>query len=379
LQAHTASGLANELRQAAAANPEAFSAGAAKFGCLRPLFIRHLLDGLRQSTVQGAKVDWLQCLELVNCTLERSAIPLASSETIPGDDPDWSWAVRSAAEWLAFGLRRGANGVPFVHADIVRMLVVDLYRRVARLLVTNEDARVDRRYTYFAALQTVRGATVDLCVLLLYWESKNPASLIGKAPQDALARAPDILAIFETELQGRSASSWIPRAVLDRYLTWLYFFGENWLRSQMTNLFPSDNKELCDAAWLGHLRNDQGPVGKLVSVLHPCYNEHITTLGRDNAPPGYEESKHRLIEYLMILYLYEELPEILLQQFWIRPLRTSAGTPCGSWGCTWLPPTISELGQCPTGISGSNRQCKRPIPNHIAKSSASSVRFFFGT
>ncbi len=70
LQTHTAGGLANELREAAAARPDVFSAGAAKFVRLRPLFIRHLLDGLRQPTANGARVDWVQCLELVEGILE---------------------------------------------------------------------------------------------------------------------------------------------------------------------------------------------------------------------------------------------------------------------------------------------------------------------
>jgi hypothetical protein len=316
LQTHTAGGLANELREAAAARPDVFSAGAAKFGRLRPLFIRHLLDGLRQPTATGAKIDWVQCLELVKCILERSVATPESSATVPGDDPDWTWALRSAVEWLASALRRGADGVPFVHADTVRMLVLGLYHRVACLPATNEDACVDRKHPYFSALQTVLGAAIDLCVLLLFWQSKNPASVIGQAPHDALALAPDIRAIFEAELQDPSPSGWIPRAILARYLTWLFFFGKDWLRSQVTNLFPSDHKELRDAAWLAHLQNDQHPISELLAALGTCYIEHIASLARNDVPPGYEESRNRLVEYLMILYLWEQLPEDLLQQFW---------------------------------------------------------------
>jgi hypothetical protein len=316
VQTHTAGGLANELREAAAARPEVFSAGAVKFGRLRPLFIRHLLDGLRQPTANGARVDWVQCLELVKCILHRSETTPDSSAVVPGDDPDWSWAVLSAVEWLASALRRGADGVAFVHADTVRMIVLGLYRRVAHFSALNKDMRVDRNHPNFAALRTARGAAIDLCVLLLFWQSKDPASSIGQAPRDALARAPDVRAIFEMELQDRSPSSWIPRAILGRYLTWLFFFGEDWLRSQMTNLFPPDNKELRDTAWIAHLQDDQRPVGELVGALHPRYAEHIASLGLNHAPPEYEESKKRLVDYLMILYLWEQLPENLLRQFW---------------------------------------------------------------
>ena len=196
------------------------------------------------------------------------------------------------------------------------MVVLGLHRCVARFPETNEDAGVYRKHPHFAALQMVRGAAIDLCVLLLFWESKDPKSAIGQAPQEALARAPDVRAIFEMELQDRSPSGWIPRAILARYLTWLFYFGKDWLRSQMTNVFPPDNKELRDAAWVGHLQNDQHPVGGLIAALHPCYAEHIASLGRNDAPPGYEESKNWLVDYLMVLYLWEQLPDDLLQQFW---------------------------------------------------------------
>jgi len=315
LQMHTAAGLANELREAVLSKPEHFSAGAAKFTRVRPLFVRHLLDGLRQPTANGVKVDWVQCLELVKSILERSEAAPDISGAIAGDDPDWSWAVRSAVEWLASALSRGADGIPFVHGGTVRALVFGLYDRAVRLPSTDED-RADHKHPYFAASQTLRGAAIELCILLLFWLSEDPAGTIGQAPREALARAPDIRAIFETQLQDRSPSGWIPRSILARYLTWLVFFGEDWLAEQTTNLFPADDKNLRDAAWIGHLQNDQRPVAELLERLHPYYAEHIAALGRDDASPGHKESNDRLVEHLMILYLWEQLPEDLLQRFW---------------------------------------------------------------
>jgi hypothetical protein len=316
LQTHTAVGLANELREAVAARPDVFSAEAMKFGQLRPLFIRHVLDGLRQATANGARVDWGQCLELITSILKQSQSPSDNSTIIPGDDPGWSWTLRSAVEWLASALSRGADGMPFIHAEAVRAIVMGLYRRIAHSISKNEDERADRKHPYFAALQTVRGAAIDLCVLLLFWQSKDPTSAIGQAPRDTLARAQDIRAIFEEELEDRSPSGWVSRAILARYLTWLFFFGKDWVRSQMSNLFPLDSDELSDVAWLGHLQNDQAPVGELIAALHPFYVKHIASLERNDALPGYTESNSRLIDHLMILYLWEQLPEDVLQQFW---------------------------------------------------------------
>jgi hypothetical protein len=81
-------------------------------------------------------------------------------------------------------------------------------------------------------------------------------------------------------------------------------------------MFPPGSKELRNAAWLAHLQSDQRPVAELVSALHPYYAEHIASLGGDGASRGQEDSDNRLAEYLMTLYLWDELPEDLLQQFW---------------------------------------------------------------
>ena len=326
-QTHTAAGLAGELREAAFAKPELFSAGAAKFAGVRPVFIRHLLDGLRMATANGAKIEWAPCLQLLGGIVDRAQMAPGEPLSVPGDDPDWSWTVQSAIGWLASALSRGAGGVAFVHAPLVQSLVLALYRRTAGLPAPTEAQRGDRKYPYVAAIQTAQGAAVDLCVLLVFWQSKDPSSVIGRAPREALAHSPELRLILEGELADRSPAGWLPRAVLGRYLTWLFHFGETWLQEQIANLFPSGDIDLVASAWLGHLRNDQQPVGDLIDRLHPYYASHIASLGREDAPPGYEEAGNRLVEYLMILYLVERLPDDLLGQFWDTapaPLRRHA-------------------------------------------------------
>jgi hypothetical protein len=316
LQTHTAAGLAGELREAAFAKPELFSAGAARFAGLRPVFIRRLLDGLTMATSNGAAIEWAPCLELVVAVLDRSQGAPVGAATVPGDDPDWSWTLQAAVEWLKSALARGADGVAFVHASLVQSLVFALYHRTAGLAAPTEARRGDSNQPYIAAIQTARGAAVNLCVLLLFWRSKDPSSAIGQAPREALAHSPELRLILEGELADRSPAGWLPRAVLGRYLTWLFYFGETWLRGQIDNLFPSGDINLFASTWLGHLRNDKEPVGGLMDRLHPYYAAHIASLGKKDGPQGYEEAGNRLAEFLVILYLMEKLAADLLRQFW---------------------------------------------------------------
>jgi hypothetical protein len=315
LQTHTAAGLAGELREAAFAKPELFSAGAAKFLGLRPVFIRRLLDGLTMATSNGAAIEWAPCLELVGAVIDRSEGSVGAA-TVPGDDPDWSWTFQAAVGWLTSALARGASGIAFVHAPLVQSLVFALYRRTAGIGASAEARRGDGNQPYVAAIQTARGAAVNLCVLLVFWQSKDPSSSIGQTPREALARSPELRSILEGELADRSPAGWLPRAVLGRYLTWLFYFGEAWLREQIDNLFPPGDIDLIASTWLGHLRNDKEPVGDLIDRLHPYYAAHIASLGKQDAPQGYEEAGNRLADFLVILYLMEKLPDDLLRQFW---------------------------------------------------------------
>jgi hypothetical protein len=314
-QGSTAQGLAFELRESAVASPQLFSAGAAKFAGLRPAFIRHLLDGLRQSAANGVKIDWASCVELLEAVLQRTK-EVQDFVSVPGDDADWSWTLQSGIEWLAVALKRGADGIPFIYAERVQALVLALYRHVKLLPASGGNGRSDRKHPYFEAIRTPRGAAVDLCVAFVYWQSKNPGTAAGQAPREALAHLPDIRSILEVELQDDTLAGWIPRAVLGRYLIWLFYFGSDWLRGQFRALFPASAGDFAAAAWLGHLQDDRRPISEMMDLLHPYYAQHIQSLGQSDVPPGFEESSNRLAENLMILYLWDKLPDDLLRQFW---------------------------------------------------------------
>ena len=81
-------------------------------------------------------------------------------------------------------------------------------------------------------------------------------------------------------------------------------------------MFPLSESDLAATAWLGHLQNDRGPAAELIDLLQPYYALHIQSLGQSDAPPGFEEGNNRLTEYLMILYLWNKLPDELLRHFW---------------------------------------------------------------
>jgi hypothetical protein len=172
------------------------------------------------------------------------------------------------------------------------------------------------REPFFAAQGTLRGLAVELCILLVFWLSKDPTNAIGASPREALTNVPEMTRLLEAELADRSPSGRIPRAIMGRYLNYLFYFGENWLRSQMPSLFPANDNELRQAAWLSHLGFGQGPNMYLISDLSPCYAAEITRAAANEQYSDRDFREDSLSDHLIILCLWGALPEDLLELFW---------------------------------------------------------------
>jgi hypothetical protein len=312
-QNQTAGALANELREAVAAKPDAFSAAAETFAPLRPLFVRHYFDGLLRATRQNAGVHWAACLALAQKALERAKTDRMEPVPVPGDDPDWSWALKTVVDWVSAGLRRGAEGFPFECYTAVRALVLALAEEAAQAPAPKEEDLARSLHPYFAAQQTLFGATIELAVLFLFWASKDAGSPIGKAPREALAQDGDVRRVLEQALARNGTAGCVARAIVGRYLNWLCYFGEAWVEAKLSEIFPKEDDGLRRAAWVAHVQSDQHPAATLAAKLSDLYAEHIAEVGRDDDAFGGNDSRNRLMDYLVILYLWEKLPEDLLQ------------------------------------------------------------------
>jgi len=162
--------------------------------------------------------------------------------------------------------------------------------------------------------------------------SRDVNTPIGAAPRDALQNLPDVRRALESELADRSPDGRVPRAVMGRFLRLLFYFGEEWLKSTMPLLFPTDNDDLRRAAWRSHLGHDQGPVQELLTELHGCYSDDIALLAATEGGRDFQELyQERLADYLLVLYLWGGLPDDLLHQFWPsdRPRATPRHVVCG--------------------------------------------------
>jgi hypothetical protein len=316
-QLQTVTALAQELRTAVANHPKTYAVNADHFIGLKPIYIRRLLEGLQGEANNQHDFNWLNVLKLIEFTFGQYGQVIDPATLAEGDDKDWIWACHTAGELLAAGLRRGASGIGFEHAALVSALV-----HTALTTAPNHPEIEDfedrfRRESFFGAQATLRGTAVELSMLLIFWLSKDASNAIGAAPRDALQNLPEIRQALELQLADRSADGRVPRAIIGRFLGWLFYFGENWLKAQTRALFPNDNDSLRRAAWRAHLGHDGGPLRDFVAELHDCYAADIALLGSDQADRDFRDFyQDRLADYLMVLQLWDCLPEDLLEQFW---------------------------------------------------------------
>jgi hypothetical protein len=197
----TTTALAQDLRGAASNNASRYSTHAAQFAGLPAIYARNILQGLANAASNN-DFDWNGALALIRAVVESSVDPTSSG--LEGDDPDWSWSLKAAAQLLARGLRRGAEGIPFTHTPAIQALILNLNASAPRN-PDNDD--FEERYEaspYFVASATARGAAIELAILFIFWLSQDPASAIGQSPREALLLLPDIARLFEAELADRS-------------------------------------------------------------------------------------------------------------------------------------------------------------------------------
>jgi hypothetical protein len=302
----TVSALALELRNAAAQDPAKYAEAAMDFAEVPAIFVHRLLEGLGEAARNKREFPWAQVLRLLGATFARWQQSVDPASVDEGNDPNWQWACAAGVELLKAGLQRGAEGIPFEHKAAIQELVLELRRRAPQEPEREDFEEQYQRDPYFAAQFTLRGLAVELCVLLLFWLSKEEGAPLAITPRGALDMSPAIREALDAELADQTANGRVPRAVLGRYLCWLFYFGEPWLVASMGSLFPVSDETLRHAAWMGHLLHDRGPQGELLESLQPSYARAIEQL-TDDAKDREEQAQKSLGIHLMILYLHGQL------------------------------------------------------------------------
>jgi hypothetical protein len=318
-QHQTVTALAQVLHAAVINDPKTYAAQADQFVGLKPIYVRRVLEGLKTAASNRRDLEWGNVLELIEFTYSQFNNPINPATLSEGDDQNWTWACMTASELLAAGLGRGKDGIAFEYAAPVRSLVLKVLTFAPKQPELEDFEERFQREAYFAAEATLRGIAVELSILLVFWLSKDASTPIGAAPRDALKSNPEIQRVLEAELADRTSAGRVPRAIIGRYLTYLFYFGADWLNLQMEALFPAGNDALRRATWHAHLGHDGVTNKELMPALRECYAEEIAGLVSGGKAPHRDFAdffQEQLADKLMILHFWDCLPDELLEQFW---------------------------------------------------------------
>jgi hypothetical protein len=380
----TVTALAQELQNAVYGDPARYAAAADEFATLKPIYVRRVLDGLENAARNQRDFQWGNLLRLIQYVLRKHSEAIDPDTLSEGDDRNWRWAVMSASELLAAGLGRGAGGIGFEHAGLVSTLVANIVALASSIRSQDNFEERFRRDPFLAAETTPRGIAVKLCILLMFWLSKDRSTLIGSDDRNALRNLPAVRHALEAQLADHSNDGRIPRAVLGRYLRFLFYFGEEWLRAHLSEMFPVDLADLRQATWLGFLGHGEVTIAELIPELSGCYAEEITRSARDDVDRDFRDFYHdNLVDHLMILYLWGVLPEACFSNFGATPLQACGSALCGLWAAGFPSHPrrrrpSSKREPAPTGSVGFRQQPTHPTRTRIAPNWAASRGGAFG-
>ena len=311
----TKTALANALRKAVEFNPAMFSRAANLFEGLSAVYVRSVLDGLKSPADNKRELVWGPVLELIARTLSRVQSGLPPGPSYGGDDPSWLWAAKSAAELVRSSLFQGEQGIEYAHADQIRS-IIDQAQKAAPQAPELEDFESRfARNAYWGAEATLLGLAVELTVLRVFWLSTQAASTIHNEPKRALELLPDTRLALEEALAWNGDSGRIAHAILGKYLSWLFHFGEDWLRRNWSQLFPAADGELRHAAWSGHLLQDPRAIHELTPDLVPCFVEEIASLQPAKPSDDVKAREDRLGQHVILDHLSGTLPKPVLDMF----------------------------------------------------------------
>jgi hypothetical protein len=168
LQNQTVTALAQELQTAAGNDPKAYARIADQLIDVRPVYIRHLFNGLKGAAANGQIFEWANALKLVKFTYSQFGQSIDPTAATEGDDHDLSWACAAASELLLAGLRRGEGGIGFEHAAQLRSLALRLTALAPKQPEIEDFEERYGRDSFFAAQATLRGLAVELCILVFF-------------------------------------------------------------------------------------------------------------------------------------------------------------------------------------------------------------------
>lgn len=306
----TREGLASTLQSAVRADAPRYAAEANEFLTADPLYVRAVLDGLREAVRQpGPAFPWENVLRL--CV---SAVGEGDNPGLDGTaEPHWQWVQRSVVALLDAAIGSGSDhGLPTSAQGEATSI---LSRLASHPDPTPEDeSRLggENMDPLTLSLNTVRPSALRALVQLAVRAASSSADATPisvpdrEGPGWAISQA--CLSAVDTHLGPASDPSLASAAVFGELLGRLVWLDQDWLTDRLPRLLDADTAyrdvvvSTCLASYL--------PSSVLVETLRPWLSEWISRAAAREAIAGWRTHRPpiQLIgDHLVVLYCRTEI------------------------------------------------------------------------
>lgn len=290
-------GIARELSNAVAAEPDRFARVAGAFQELHPAYVRGFLGGLAAAARSDGVFDWKPVLEL------------------------GAWAVATETEAGARGeverlLENAFQNQPLTPPFEFRERVWAIIERLASdaeptpkyeaEYVTSSESAYDR------AINTIRGTAMELAVQYGLWVRRHLGEDLF-----TLDAAPELRALLEAHLDPSIDPSVAVRSTYGRWLPWIHLLDPGWTVAHLGQIFPAEGgrEDLHEAAWDAYILYCS-PYSEMLPLLRNEYSHAVSQLQQFDATSR-RRTHEQLADHLMVFYLRGqiELQDDLLTEF----------------------------------------------------------------
>ena len=270
-------GLAQQLVDVVADDPDRFVPSAPKYLRLKPAYFDGFINGLQKALQNGKAFDWEPVLGA--CQVAIGKVDEGPAE---GRDSTWHGAHMAVIRLLERGLEDNTGEIPLAARDRVWALIAGLVEDPDPTPADEERFGPPNMEPETYSLNTTRGAAFHGLFQYLFWHHRSAGMLKGWsiAGQD-----PEASAVLDTHLDpGRDPSVGV-RAAYGWWLPYLLDLDPGWVRDRSAQIVGRAETDLERAAWEGFLFRG-GPSTLALDVFGGTYEAYAEQLASMDAKPA---------------------------------------------------------------------------------------------
>jgi hypothetical protein len=272
----SAEGLAQQLIEVVAEDPDRFVPSAPRYARLKPAYFDGFINGLQKALQNDKAFDW-------EPVLAACQVAIAQVDEGPLEDQDSTWqgARMAVIRLLERGLEAKTGEISMPAGELVWTLISDLVEDPdptpadeARFGPPNMDPE-----TY--SLNTTRGVAFHALFLYLLWRHRQSGR-----PENwsVVEQDPEASAVLDAHLDPGRDPSVAVRATYGWWLPRLLDLDPRWVRDRAAQIVGRGETDLERAAWEAFLFRS-GPSRVALDVFAETYKAYAEQLASQNAKP----------------------------------------------------------------------------------------------